>query len=131
LDVGDASASAAPVKWAASRLNGALAARNVVCEIVGSAEAVHPSSFCVIAASAGSELAREFPPASRADMLPDSVRLASGRLYQSPATLVSASDVRGHVYGLLELAERVQFAANPYEALRVAEPVEEKSANEV
>ena len=57
--------------------------------------------------------------------------LAAGRQEGVPATIVSASDVRGYVYGLLELAERVQFGANPAQALRLAKPIEEKPANEV
>ena len=48
-----------------------------------------------------------------------------------PATIVSGSDVRGYVYGLLEMAERVQFAADARVGLRLAEPILEKPANEV
>jgi len=131
LDANDANASSAPVKWAAGQLRDALAAKSVTCEIVSSRGSVNRSGICVVASSAGSDLARAMLPVSNSQMLPDSVRLASGRLKESPATLVSAFDSRGHVYGLLELAERVQFGANPFAALRVAEPVEEKSANEV
>ncbi len=38
---------------------------------------------------------------------------------------------RGFLYGLLELAERVQFGDNPSAALSLSKAVEEKSANEV
>ena len=131
LDPSDAAASAGSVQWAAGRLQQALAARSIPCEIVASAEAVHPASLCVVAANAGSQLARGFPAVNPAGMLPDSVRLAPGRLMRSPAILVSASDPRGHAYGLLELAERARFGANPYAALHAAAPVEESPANEV
>ena len=47
------------------------------------------------------------------------------------ATIVSGSDVRGYVYGLLELAERVRFGADARTALHVAEPIVERPANEV
>lgn len=48
-----------------------------------------------------------------------------------PAVLVSAIDARGFVYALLELAERVQFSADPVAALHVPHVIEEKPANEV
>lgn len=131
LDGRDGSTSSAPVKWAAGRLRDALAAKDISCQIVGSAKAVQSSNLCVVAAGSGSELARGFPAAERAVILPDSVRFAPGRLGQSPAVLVSAIDQRGHVYGLLDLAERVQMGANPYAALHVPEPVEEQPANQV
>ena len=131
LDANDAIASSAPAKWAAGRLRDALAAKSVTCEIITSREGVSRSGICVVASSAGSDLARATLPASSSRMRPDSVWLAPGKLGKSPATLVSANDSRGHVYGLLELAERVQFGENPFAALHVAAPAAEQPANEV
>ena len=112
LDPSDANATAPCVKWAAERLRAALAAKSVSCEIIASPAQAAGSSFCV-AAGAGPELAQGFPPAGVAD----SFRISAGSLAQSPAILVSASDPRGHVYGLLELAERVKFSFHPIGAL--------------
>ena len=61
----------------------------------------------------------------------ESFALTPGRYAGIPATIVSGSDVRGCVYGLLEMAERVRFAADARTALHLAEPILEKPANEV
>ncbi len=49
--------------------------------------------------------------------------LTPGRHAGVPATIVSGSDVRGYVYGLLELAERVRFGADPLTALHLAQTI--------
>ena len=131
LDAGDPSASADSVKWAADRLRKTLVARSVPCEIVTSPQHAKGFSLCVVAAGGGSELAKGFPAASVAQTLADSVRLVPGAFAGTPAILIYASDPRGFIYGLLELAERVQFNPNPISGLHLAEPVEEQPANEV
>ena len=131
LDSNGAWASSAPVQWAAGRLRDALAAKSVTCEIIRSPEGISRSGICVVATSAESELARAASSVPHSRMLPDSVWLAHGKVGKTAATLVSAPDPRGHIYGLLELAERVEFGDNPYAALHVAAPVAEEPANEV
>lgn len=131
LDSNDTSASATHVMWAAGRLRDALLAKNVMCDVIATPRVGNDSKVCVVAASRSSELARGFPSSFGLRASPDSVRLAPGRVGGSPAILVNGSNERGYVYGLLELAERVQIEENPYAALHVAEPVEEHPANEV
>ncbi len=131
LDVNDPIASSDPVKWAAGQLRQALIAKGVICEIVESPEQVNGSNFCVLVAAAASELAKNFPQASATFAGPESIRLAPGHMAQTPATWVSAIDQRGYVYGLLELAERVQFNSEPTAALQVTKTLEEKPANEI
>src|SRR6185437_15566421 len=70
LDANDANASSAPVKWAAGQLRDALAAKSVTCEIVSSRGSVNRSGICVVASSAGSDLARAMLPVSNSQMLP-------------------------------------------------------------
>ncbi len=130
LDRNDANASAPSVKWAADRLRAALAAKGVSCVIIASPAQVTGSNLCV-AASASSGLGESFPLAGCARSVPDGFRLAAGSLAQSPAILVSANEPRGHVYGLLELAERVQFNPDPIEALYAADAVDQQPANEI
>lgn len=130
LDSSDPVASSPPVKWAAGRLRDALATKSTPSEFVASPEQGTSSSLCVVVAAAHSELARGFPQ-SQASILPESMRLAPGKLAHIPAILVSAPDPRGYIYGLLELAERVQFHSNPHEALRLTAAIEENPANEI
>ena len=49
----------------------------------------------------------------------------------TPAVLVTGSDARGLVYGLLELADRVRSAPDPLLALHLSEPITETTPNKV
>ncbi len=131
IDAGDTIASGAPVNRAAERLQKALAAKGVSCVMAKSAEEAKGSASCVVVATSGSALAKGFSRA-KADMTAaESVRLAPGHLEGIPATLVSGIDQLGLIYGLLELAERVQFGAEPGMGLHVAEAIDEVPVNEV
>ena len=54
-----------------------------------------------------------------------------GKFSGSPAILVSAVDIRGFVYGLLEVAERIRFDADPFTALHLPSAVVETTPNRV
>jgi hypothetical protein len=131
LDGNDPIASSDPVKSAAGRLQNSLLNKGFLCDIVSSPEQVKGSAFSIAVTSAGSSLARNFPQSGPALGNPESLRLTPGHLAEAPATLVSASGQRGFIYGLLELAERVQFHPDAVAALHLAGPLEEEPANEV
>ncbi len=131
VDGNDPIASGAPVKRAIERLQSALTAKGVSCAVAQSAEQAKGSTICVVVAASGATLAKEFPQPSSEITEVESVRLAPGHLQGSPATLVSGIDELGLIYGILELAERVQFGTRPAEQLRLTEAVEEKPANKV
>jgi hypothetical protein len=130
VDGNDPVASSDAVKSAAGRLKNALTSKGLLCDIVSSPGEAKGSTFLVVAAGAGSALARNFPQGTAALGNPESLRLTPGHLAGVPATLVSASGQRGFIYGLLELAERVQFREDAA-ALHLAGPLEEEPANEV
>ncbi len=131
VDANDPIASSDPVQWAAGRLRNGLVNKGFLCDIVPSADHVQGSAFSIVVAGVGSSLARNFPQAGAALGNPESLRLTPGHLAEAPATLVSASGRRGFIYGLLELAERVQFSPDPAAALHLTAPLEEEPANEV
>ncbi|MGH9573048.1 MAG: hypothetical protein ACRD40_05895 [Candidatus Acidiferrales bacterium] len=118
------------MKRAMERVRRALETKGVSCSAAQTVEAAEGSSICIVAAGPDSQLAQGFPR-NAALVAPESLRLSPGKFGSSAAVLVSARDVRGFVYGLLELAERVQFGPDPMLALHFAQVVEEKSANEV
>jgi hypothetical protein len=130
VDSENATASSGPVRWAVSRLQKALSSKNVECKSVSSVNDAAGSSFCVAVSGHEGALSRGFGSGRELDT-PESLRLAPGRVGSVPATLISASDVRGFVYGLLELGERVEHGANPVAALRVGEAAAEQPANEI
>lgn len=129
-DGGNAVISGVPVQRAAERLRQELAAKSVASEIVQSAEAATGASLYVVVAAAESALNRGFNSGS-ALTASESLRFSPGKVGQTPAVLVSAKDMRGFVYGLLELSERVRFNADPMEALHSTQAIEEQPANEL
>ena len=119
------------VYWAAGQLRKAVAAKGTICEMVRSLDEARGSSFFVLVASPASRLARHFPQAAAIFSSSESLRLGPGTLLGTPATWVSAGGERGFVYGLLELADRVQFSSDVTMGLHFAQSVEEHSANQV
>ena len=136
IDGNDPVVGAPPIRWAAEQLRGALAAKGALCRIVTTGERVPGSAFYVLVNSAGLTSAGPTAPSS-APHLPawrpgaESFALMPGRFAGMPATFVSGSDVRGYVYGLLEMAERVRFAADARSARHLAQPILERPTNEV
>lgn len=129
VDAENAMASSGPAMRAVGRLAEALSANGVRCEVVRTADGMGGAAFCVVVAYAGSHLAKGFE-AGETSAAAESVRMAPGRVGRVPATLVSANDARGFVYGLLELAERVQCGGDAVKALQLTSAVEERPANE-
>ncbi len=128
VDRGDTVAFSAPVLRAAAQLERALAAHNIPSAIVHSPADASGALLSIVAAGAASPLARGFallPAFSAAE----SLHLAPGRLANAPAILVSAIDARGYVYGLLELAERARFSADPLATLHRTKAATEAPAN--
>jgi hypothetical protein len=136
IDARDPVAGAPPVLWAAEQLRAALAAKGALCRVVKGGEKLLGAAFYVLVNSEEPTSAG-LTPAANAPRLPvwqgerESFALTPIRYAGTQATIVSGSDVLGYVYGLLELAERVRFGADARTALRVAEPISEKPANEI
>jgi hypothetical protein len=130
IDPESAAHSNVPVQWAAGRLQKALAQNGVECRIADSMAEAADSSHCIVVTANDTKLARRFGSSIAMDS-PDSLHLAPGQIASVPATLIAAADTRGHVYGLLELAERATHGADPIAALQAGEPVTEQPANEI
>jgi hypothetical protein len=73
-----------------------------------SREAAKGSRLVLVLAAPGSALAAGFPAKQTVSGV-EAFHLVPGALDGTPALLVAAGDVRGFVYALLELAERVRF----------------------
>ncbi|MEP6756462.1 MAG: hypothetical protein ABJA67_13235, partial [Chthonomonadales bacterium] len=130
IDADDSAASSEPVKWAVGQLQKALAAKGAMAQVRSSVDQTGEGTFFILVAGSASAMARGFPQGvSSANA--ESVRLTPGHLSGAPAIWVSAIDPRGFVYGLLELAERVEFSHDPALGLHLAEAIEEKPANPV
>ena len=124
IEPGNAIAGSPPVSLALDRLRQALAGQGAGLEIAGTGGG---AALTLIVAAPDAALAAGFAPGSQT--VPEQFRIAPGLLSGTPALLVSARDIRGFVYGLLELAERVQFGG--VAALHLKDTVDEAPANRV
>jgi len=122
-----------PVQWAAGQLRDALKSRGVAAEIFASLEQAPATYDCVLAAIGASTNGKRALNAVGVSLpdAPEAIGLAHGRVSNRPVLLACGSDVRGLVYGLLELADRVNFAADPLVELRGVKRTIEQPANSV
>ncbi|HEX4286380.1 MAG TPA: hypothetical protein VHZ28_14905 [Terracidiphilus sp.] len=119
-----------PIKRAIDALRKALESKGVSCAVASSVDAAIGGAFCLVVSGAQSALARTFPHGTPLTAS-ESVCLTPGHVGSVPAVLISALDTLGFVYGILELAERVQFGTSPIAALHLDQMIEENPANDV
>ena len=122
LDPADAVAGAAACRWAAGELSGALAARGVQARMVDGVREAAASDLCIVAG--GNQQ-------GRAARVPEALALGPAKIGGRDVVLATGQDARGLVYALLELADRVRYAADPAAALAVAAPIAERPANAI
>jgi hypothetical protein len=132
-DPADPIASSAPVQWSIEQLRASLLAKDI-----GSAAGQQVSQaprrvLCIVAAGASASVAGEV--LSRAGVTipnsPESLGLIPGKVADRPILLACGSDIRGLVYALLELADRVKYASKPLTALEVPQAIVEQPANKI
>jgi hypothetical protein len=135
LEAADAVVKQAPVRWAAEQLRDALAARGIATQFYENLDQTPPSQECVLVVGRASNPARELFAARGISLsdVPESFALARGKIGKTrrAVLLAGGSDARGLVYALLELADRVNFAADPLAVLTVVPPVSERPANAI
>src|SRR5579859_88913 len=137
VDPADQLASAPASLWAVSELKAALEAKGVNARVVPNLESVPANDFCVIVSGSAALLTRNAlknldiaVPSSA-----ESLVLADVKTGTRAALLACGSDVRGLIYAVTELADRVRFArvsfADVLHALAVPKPVVEQPANPI
>ena len=129
LDPEDAVLSRDPVRWAVGELQRALEARGMSSRVERSGPETAAGDRILVARRA-SALAQPLAASARIT-LPDAAEAVA--LVRGPGRdlLVSGTDVRGLVYGLLELADRLTCAADPGIVLRTAATVVQRPANPI
>src|SRR5271157_4090079 len=123
LPPSDPLANAAPVRWAANELQHALTAAGAAVSRHDAIAQAAAGEFAIVAGG-------RQPGLTMADA-PESLAIASTRLGGRPAVLVCGQDVRGLMYALLELADRVRHSGDPEVALSVPKPIFEQPTNAV
>ena len=118
-DPADKMASAAPVRWAIDELRRAVEGKGAACAVVSSAAGSGDFATAVIVGRQETGLPAE------------AFRLVPAKENENPAVRASASDIRGLVYAITELADRVQHGTDPVAALALAKSIQEQPANAI
>jgi hypothetical protein len=132
MEAGNPSVHSPPVVHALEKLRQALTEHNAVLDVVTGDAAAAGATFAVVLAAPGAALASSFPSsgaASTTGMVPEQLLIVPGNWSGMTALLVSAGDIRGFVYGVLELAEQVRFGG--VAALQLKQEISDKPANRV
>ncbi len=118
-DPADKLMTAQPVQWAIGELRQAVEAKGGTCVTAASPSAAGEFSLGVLIASETPALPTE------------GFRLTPETIAAKPGLRASASDPRGCVYALTELADRVRYGSDPLAALTLASPLLVQPANAV
>jgi len=133
LDRRDPLSATQPVQWAAGQLRQALQARQIDLLDAASLEGAPVGGECILAGGRESATARQILGSTGTVLAPspEALALVRGRAGNRSVLLAGGSDVRGLVYALLELADRVTSAGDPLAELRSLRPSAEQPANPV
>jgi len=133
LDPGDAVAAAAPAQWAVKELETSLIAQGAVvrkCERVAQAAT---GDVCLAAGGVTAPTIQQILKTAGVSVpaAPEALGLIPGNAGGRPVLAACGHDVRGLVYALLDLADRVQHGSGLPAALSVPKPIVEQPANVV
>ena len=125
LDPNDPVASSGPGQWAVERLRRTCESHGLATRLCRRIEEARPQELCLLAAGSGTRTAREILDQAGAGALdtPESLAIAPARRGDRAVLLASAPDALGLAYALTELNDRVECAAEPRDALRIAQRV--------
>jgi hypothetical protein len=123
LDQESPISTAEPVLWALEQLRSALTAKGIRV-------ADTSRRLCILVALNSSALAKNFGNLPAISQTETTV-LVPGTHKGAPAILVTGMDARGLVYGITELAERVNLNDSSFTALHLSAPLIEVTPNKV
>jgi hypothetical protein len=133
LDSSDEISTSSPVQWAAGELQHTLERHAIAVTRCDHITSARPGDLCLVASSANASLARRILQISNSTLpfAPESLGLMTATLDDKVVLLACSHDVRGLVYALLELSDRVLHSEHPAEALTQRQPLIEHPANRV
>ncbi len=132
-DPSDPVASAGPVQWAINRLDAVLAAKGIPVRRVGSLMETGPTGTAIVVAGVASSLGQDAAKTAGISVpdSPEALAIVSTTLERRRVIAAIGRDVRGVVWGVLELADRVENTLDVTTALAVAQPIVEQPANKI
>jgi hypothetical protein len=132
-DPEDALAARPAVGWAIGQLRRALESKGTQVDVPEPGPNGDRVGPVLLVAGTGSARARMVLEGAGAAIpaVPEALGLVPGGSDARPLLLAGGSDERGLVYAVLELADRVELAADPLRALEVEAPIVQRPANAV
>lgn len=133
VDPEDTVANAAAAQWAVGELEKSFSERGIKAQRVPKIESAGSGDTCVVVSSANRPAASKLLQAAKVSfpVSPEALVLVPGRLAGRQVALACATDVRGLVYALLEIADRVRCSSSPLEGLLFRPAVVEQPANPI
>jgi hypothetical protein len=131
MDPADTVLASAPPQWAVRELEKVLVERGIAvrrCERLNQAPS---GDLCVVAGGSEENSCRQFLKGSGVYVpaVAEALGLVAARISGRQVLMACGFDARGLVYALLELADRIRHAADPFAALSIPKPIVERPAN--
>jgi hypothetical protein len=132
-DPADPIAGSIPSRWALKELEESLKTRGVDiyrCELLSQARS---GDLIIVVAGSGSRSARQLLKDVKTNVpaVSEALGLLPVNSDDKQVLLACGCDVRGLVYALLELADRVQYSNQPLVSLDIQDPIVEQPANAI
>lgn len=132
-DPADPIAGKQPSKWAMNELEKSLSLQGIDVFRDEKITQTNPSDFIIIAAGSNTSLAQKLLRVSKVTIppVPESIGIVPVTYAGRQVLLSCGYDIRGLVYALLELTDRINYSAQPLESINIRNPIVEKPANTI
>ena len=133
IDPEDFTLGSQPAQWALRELEKSLITEGINVHKCNQISNARTSDLIMVPAGIESSLTRQlFKNAEKyIPVVPEALGLVPVNSDDKQVLLVCGYDVRGLVYALLELADRVQYSNRPLDSLNIKKPVIEQPANSI
>jgi hypothetical protein len=132
-DPADDVASAPPSRWALAQLEAAMTHAGMAVRQRENVRQAGADEICIVASGSSTPAAVSALKSAHVEAPagPESLAILNARMDGRGALLACGADVRGLVYAVSELADRVRFAPVPRAALEIPHSIVERPANPV
>jgi hypothetical protein len=132
-DPADLIAGSLPSQWAVKELEESLTSRGINiyrCDLLSQARS---GDLIIVVAGSDSSSARQLLKDVKTNVpaVPEALGLVPVNSDDKQVLLACGYDVRGLVYALLELADRVEYSDNPLDSLNLQNPIVEQPTNTI
>ncbi len=131
IDHTDQTADSQPSQWAAKELEKSLVSEGIDVYRCNQISQARSGDLIIVAAGTDSSLARRLLKGAKTNIpsVAEALGLMPVKVDDKEVLLACGYDVRGLVYALLELADRVQYSNQPLDSLNIQKPIVEQPAN--